>query len=755
MADPARVRDLAPYRGAAPAASPGEGEPEGRALPLSHYIWVLKWHRWKILAFIAVSLLSTWVVSSRLTPLYEASATIDVDRQMPRGAMGDTMGSPIISPVDADQFLATQTNLIKSDSVLRPVAQRFHLRPLSDPDGASGSESKVELNARAAALQDAPVRLPTLEVSRPPNTYLLQVKYRSADRRLAADVANAVADSYLEHYYRIRITSSEKLGSYMTGQLENLKAKMELSSQHLVDFERELNVINPDQKTSIQSASLLQLNSDYNTVKEERLRREAAYNATRSGSLNAAWASTQGDSLRKLAESLDEARLRLVQNVLHFGENHPEMKNARSQVEELQRQLEERKQSIVDRVAIEYQEALDRENMLRDQVTETRAEFDRINASSFDYQTLKEEADADKKLYTELVRKIREAGINASFQDSAIRITDRARPPASPVFPKTQMNLLMALVLSGALAFGAVIVNDLADNTIRDPEEVSRSLRVAVAGTLPAVRGLKGRKAQFMMPASHLQIMLADDWQTESGNDRSIPGRTSPARTGYDEAVRTLRNSVLLTDFNSRLRSILVTSAAPAEGKSTVAAHLAAAHAEQGNRTLLIDGDLRRPSIHKFFGNSNDKGLSNVLFGSIPWAEAIADTSPGGNLRIMPAGPFSRRAADLLGRTLPQILEEAAREYDLIILDSPPLIGFPEPLQMAASVDGVLVVARAGHTNRKGVASVLAMLNRLHANIVGVVLNEVTPGMSDSYYYHHYYSRYYRLDSKNMDVRGA
>ena len=212
---------------------------------------------------------------------------------------------------------------------------------------------------------------------------------------------------------------------------------------------------------------------------------------------------------------------------------------------------------------------------------------------------------------------------------------------------------------------------------------------------------------------------------------------------------------MLLTDFNSRLRSILVTSAAPAEGKSTVAAHLAAAHAEQGNRTLLIDGDLRRPSVHRFFGHKNDKGLSSVLFGSIPWEEAVAAVSPGGDLSVMPAGPFSRRAADLIGRNLPRILEEAAAHYDLIILDSPPLIGFPEPLQMAAAVDGVLVVARAGHTNRKGVASVLAMLNRLHSNIVGVVLNEVTPDMSDSYYYHHYYSRYYRLDSKNMDANRA
>ena len=433
MSDPSRVRDLAPYSGAASAAAPGEAELETRALPLSHYIWVLKWHRWKILAFVAVSLLSTWVVCSRLTPLYEATATIDVDRQMPRGAVGDATGSPILSPVDADQFLATQTALIKSDSVLRPVAQRFHLRPFGNSDQRDRREAATQDNET----KDAPVRLATLEVTRPPNTYLLQVKYRSPDRQVAADVANAVADSYLEHYYRIRITSSERLGSYMAGQLENLRAKMEASSERLANFERELNVINPDQKTSIQSASLLQLNSDYNTVKEERLRKEAAYNAIRSGSLDAASASSQGDALRKLADSLDDARLRLAQDVLHFGENHPELRSARAQVEELQRQLDEKKQSIVERVRVEYQEALDRENLLRQQVETTRAEFDRINAGSFDYQALKEEADADKKLYNELVRKIREAGINSSFQDSAIRIADRARPPAGPVFPRT------------------------------------------------------------------------------------------------------------------------------------------------------------------------------------------------------------------------------------------------------------------------------------------------------------------------------
>lgn len=721
MSEPSQVRDLAPYRGAATSPPKGETELDERALPLSHYVWVLKWHRWKILAFVVTALLATWLITARLTPLYEATTTVDVDRQMPRGGMGDALASPIISPIDADQFLATQASLIKSDSVLRPVVERFHLR--------SANKSASQSEARAAALRNAPIILKTLEVTRPANTYLLQISYRSPDPQLASDITNAIADSYLDHLYRIRIASSEKLGSYMTDQLDQLKTKMESSSQRLVHFERELNVINPDQKTSLQSASLLQLNTDYNAVKGERVRKEAAYNAMKSGSLNAAWTSTQGESLKKLAEGLAEARQKLSQIKLHYGENHPEYIRAQTQVTELRTQMEETSASIADRIAIEYRQALDREKMVKQQVAETRGEFDRLNARSFDYQTLKEEAEADKKLYDELVRKIRESRINASFQDNSVRISDRARAPADPVFPRTPLNLLLALVLSSVLAMAVVITNDLVDNTIRDPEEVARSLNVQVVGTLPAVQHLKGRISHLLAQSGTAAPFVSSDREA--------------AHSGYEEAVRTLRNSMLLTDFNCRLRSVLVTSASPAEGKSTVASHLAAAHAEQRNKTLLIDADLRRPSVHKFFGAPNDKGLSSVLFGETSWREAIIQLEPFTDLHIMPAGPMSRRAADLLGRALPQLLEEASREYDLIILDSPPLIGFPEPLQMASIVDGVLVVTRAGHTNRKGVASVLSTLTRLRANIVGVVLNEVTPDMSDSYYYHDYYTRYY------------
>jgi polysaccharide biosynthesis transport protein len=698
-----------------------EVEPEEASVPLSHYLWILKRHRWKILSFVFASAACTLVLSSRVTSVYEATATVDVDRQSPAGIVGQEAQRTTTN--DADQFLATQVRLIQSDSVLRPVAQKFKLQErenqFDDSEGVS-----------AADMHEAPVLLKKLKVTRPPNTYLLQISYRSPDPHLAADVANGIANSYLEHTYNIRIRSSASLSTFMEKQLDELRAKMERSSQALVQFERELNVINPEEKTSILSTRLQQLNTEYTVAEGDRVRKEAAFESVRSGSLEAAQVSAQGESLHKLTESLNEAQQRFAEVRVHFGANHPEYKKAQAQVSEVQLLLDRARQNIGQRVEIEFRQAVNRELMLKKTVAEIKGEFDKLNARSFEYQALKREAEGDKKLYEELVRKIKEAGINAGFQNSAIRVADPARPPIKPVFPDIKLNVLLAFLFSIVLSVGAAVVSDVLDNTIRDPEQVARTMNAQVIGSLPSVKSWRKRLTLAAPNGSSAALVpLAD------ANDHS--------ETAFGEAIRTLRNSILLADLDRRVRSILVTSATPGEGKSTTAIHLAMAHAGQGQKTLLIDGDLRRPSVHKRFGVPGSPGLSNVLLGELDWKDALVKPEGAPNLEILPAGPPSRRAPDLVGAGLVEILEQASRQYDLVVLDGPPLLGFAEPLQMAAAADGVVVVARAGETNRKAVGSVLNTLSRLRANVIGVVLNEVHKETSDSYHYYGYYHQYY------------
>ena len=703
-----------------------EFEPEAPSVPLSHYLWVLRRHLWKIVAFVAACVLATAVISARLQPIYESIATVDIDRQAPSDVVGEGSTRSVELTDDADQFLATQIRLIQSDSVLRPVAEQFHLL---DREG----QLKKVSPEKAQRTAQAPVSLGGLKVTRPPNTYLLLISYSSPDPRLAADVANAIANSYLAHTYDIRIRSSATLSSFMEKQLDELKAKMEKSGLALAQFEKDLDVINPEEKTNILSARLLQLNTEYTVAQGERVSKEAAWNAMKSGSLEAAQVSAQGQALVKLNETLDAARQRFALVKTTYGPTHPEYRKAASEVAEVEKQIDTTRANIASRIEVEYREALNREQMLEKAVGETKADWDRINSRSFEYQQLKREADADKSLYDELIKKIREADINAGFQNNNIRIADVARPPLSQVSPNKKLNVMLAFLFSTLLAVGAALLHDTLDTTLRDPKEASRFLGTDVIATMPIDRlSAEFQKSELGAAEGAVAKLV------KSGNRKGYYTATSE----FEEAVRTLRNTILLSDFEGRLRSIVITSAIPGEGKTTIAAHLAIANAYRGKRTLLVDGDLRRPSLHARFGLNPREGLSNVLTGELAWRDVILPVEDKPNLSLLPAGPGSHRAADLIGPRLSTLLDEFGKEYDLVILDSPPLLGFAECLQMASAADGVLIVSRAGSTRRKDVAEVVSVLSRLRANIVGVVLNQVTHNMSPDGYAYYGYHRY-------------
>jgi succinoglycan biosynthesis transport protein ExoP len=701
-----------------------EFEPEAPSVPLSHYLWILRRHLWKIVAFVAACVLATAVVTARLQPIYESTSMVNIDRQAPSEVVGqDSTRSN--APNDADQFIATQIKLIQSDGVLRPVVEQFHLLE-SEGQLKRMSPEKAQETVRA------PVALSRLKVTRPPNTYLLLISYRSPDPGVAADVANAIANSYLAHTYDIRIRSSASLSTFMEKQLDELKAKMEKSGLALAQFEKDMDVINPEEKTNILSARLLQLNTEYTTAQAERVQKEAAWNAMKSGSLEAVQVSSQGQDLAKLSDSLNQARQRFALVKSTYGSTHPEYRKAASELAEVERQFESTRNNIAERIAVEYREALNREQMLQKTVAETKAEWDRINSRSFEYQQLKREADADKTLYDELIRKIREADINAGFQNNNIRIADVARPPLHPVFPNIKLNLILAFLFSTLLAVGAALLQDTLDTTLRDPKEASRFLGTDVIGTMP-VDHLAAQLPRAVAPVTAASIVAKPP---QGGKGKNYYRSTSD----FEEAVRTIRNTILLSDFEGRLRSIVLTSAAPGEGKTTIAAHLAIANADRGKKTLIVDGDLRRPSLHTKFGLTPREGLSNVLTGELLWQDVVLPVEGRPNLSVLPAGLGSHRAADLIGPRLATLLDEFAKEYDLVILDAPPLLGFAECLQMATAADGVLIISRAGETKRRAVAEVISVLNRLRANIIGVVLNQVSQNTSsDGYSYYGYY----------------
>lgn len=702
------------------------------SVPLAHYLWILRRHAWKMATFVAISMLMTFLVSVQIKPIYESAATIDIDMQAPSDIVGQD-SNRTTSSNDTDQFIATQIALIQSDAVLRPVAKQFNLRNVYD----SKRPPSAETIRRQA---NAPVTLGGLLVSRPPNTLLILIKYRSQDPQLAADIANATATSYLSQSYNIQIRSSVALSTFMEKQLDELKANMEKSSRALAEFERALDVINPDERTSILTSRLQELNTEYTAAQADRVTKEADWKAAQSGTLEAAQTSPQGVSIEALVQALNEAQQRFDEVKTIYRANHPEYRQAAAHVAEVQRQIEAARRNVNARVSVEYLKSLNREKMLLAELNATKAEWDKLNAQSFQYQQLKQEADADRNLYEQLITKIREANINSGFQSNHVRIADVARPAINPVYPNTRKNILLAFLWSGILSLGAAFLLDSLDTTLRSPEEASRYLGTEVIGMLPLERTgtitfgspeTDEQRNRSTLPA------LRDNGKRASSNNgyyRRI--------SGFEEAIRTIRNTILLGDSEDRIQSILVTSAVPGEGKSTLAAYLAIANAARGKNTLLVDGDLRRPSLHSKFGLPLREGLSNILNGELAWRDTVIPIKGRSNLSLIPSGPGSHRAADLIGPRLSDLLDDFAKVYDLVIMDSPPLLGFAECLQMARAADGVLIVANAGETRRGSVAAVVRSLLRLKVNLLGVVLNRVNQHTSAEGYSYYGYNRY-------------
>jgi capsular exopolysaccharide synthesis family protein len=260
---------------------------------------------------------------------------------------------------------------------------------------------------------------------------------------------------------------------------------------------------------------------------------------------------------------------------------------------------------------------------------------------------------------------------------------------------------------------------DALNDTVRDTEKLEHLLNVPMIGAVPSIR------SAWRFP-----------FKTRAPQGQLVDGNHRDKRvTSYREAIRTLRNRILLTQREYPLKSILITSAGPREGKTSTALHVALAYAEQGHKTLLCDCDLRRPRLNFYFDLPNTQGLSTVLTENQPWRAAVTEISGVPNLSVLCAGPSSRRAADLVGKEVNRIVQEASTEYELVIVDGPPMLGFAESLQIATAVAGVLIIARSGATKTRAIAAVANILNQLGANISGIIINEVKWDHAESYYY--------------------
>jgi capsular exopolysaccharide synthesis family protein len=687
-------------------------------------LWLFQ-HNWKRTAIAVVtSTLIAGILSFAFSPVYESVARLAVDFKTPTAVVGPGTESVGIAS-EADQYFNTALQLVQSDVVLRPVAEQFNLLP----------EHRVPASAPNIAPSEAPVALKDLKVTHPANSFIIQIAYRSKDPGLAAQVANAVARSYIAQGHEMRAHASGDESTFMEDQINELKKKMDNSAAALAAYQNELGIINPEEKTRLVSSQISQLNTELTEAQEDRVRKQVDYKSSKSGRLAAVQISPQAVSLDKLDEAVRTAQAKMAMVKSVYGANSTDYKKAANELAEAKRQQGAMRVEIARRIKMEYVEAKTRERLLGAALKKAKAQSDSLDARSMEYEQLKRESESDKALYTELFRKVKEAGINGAFHSSEVRLADPARPRLRPVFPDRLAFLAAGFLFSLTGSVGTILVADLSDRSLRDPEQVRNTIGVEVLGVLPNVTEFENLfpiSSSTSVPSNRTLMTLRRWFETSAF---------------YRESSRRLLSTILLGQYGHPIRSVLVTSAGKGEGKSSCVAHLATIHALQGYRVLLIDADLRCPVQHRIFGLDGSPGLTDAILANMTLAEIKHRVNGIGNLDVIPAGNGGPEGCAHVAGVVSQVIKDLGDRYDTIFIDAPPILYFAEPLQLSCIADGVVVLCRAGQTTQQAVIGVLSALDRLGVSTLGVVLNQVRTQMSSNYSpYQTYYRHGRRVD---------
>jgi polysaccharide biosynthesis transport protein len=726
---------------------------------IGEYIRILIKRKWLVLGCLATIFSVVAIASMKMTPIYEAGGTIAINK--PDTSL-NFQNSPTFT---LDYFdpteLETEVKILQSDLLALQVVRELNLDRRPDFGGKSMASNSSDL--APDPLQVDPARASAmiggfkggLRVDLSPNSRIIEVHYRSPDRELAAQIVNTLMQTYVENNFKARFESTMQASDWLQKQLVDMQIKVETSQEKLVRYQKEHEILGTDEKSNIITSKLEELNKELTSAESERMNKEAFFRMVESGNADAIAASAggldngagSGQSSSGLLDSLrtKQADLNLQAAELNtqFGPQYWKLVQINNQLKEIDAQMQRETKKIVNKVRGEYMTALQRESMLRDAMEKQKQEANQLNESAIEYNLLKRDAETYRTLYEGLLQKLKEAGVSAGLRSNNFRIIDAARAPMGPIEPNIPRNLLFGFVLGAATGVGLAFLLEGLDNTIRTTDQAQMISGLAPLGMIPL-----GSKSAREGPNPKRLVIASSKEAVE------LVTQVRP-QSQMAESYRALRTSLLLSSLGSPPKVIMVTSALPQEGKTTTSINCAVVLAQKNVRVLLIDADLRRPSIHKTLGMGPRSGLSNVLTGSTTLEQAITRTAILPNLYVLPAGTPPPNPAELLASTnMRDVLEQLRGEYDHIVVDTPPSLSVTDAVVLSPRADAVVLVIRSGKTTKQALRRSRDILAQVNAKVVGVLLNAVDLSSPDYYYYYEYqgkYAGYYQEGGKHAD----
>src|SRR5579863_8165448 len=730
---------------------------------VGEYFRVLVKRKWIVIGCLVTIFTVVAIASLKMTPIYEASGSIAVNK--PDSSLNFKDANAISFDYYDPTEMETEVKILQSDLLALQVIKELNLDQRPDFGGKSPALPS-SLDLAPDPLQADPSRTSSLlssfkgnlKITLLPNSRIMEVHFRSPDPQTAQNVVNVLMQTYQENNFKARFESTMQASDWLSKQLVDLQMKVETSQEKLVRYQKEHEILGIDEKQNITTAKLDELNKVLTSAESERMDKEAFYRLMESGDPDAIASSAGGlesdagaQSESQLLDSLRtrqaDLKIQVADLNTQFGPSYPKVVQLNNQLKEIDNQLVGEMKKIAGKVRGQYLTALRREGMLRDALEKQKQEANKLNESAIEYSLLKRDLETNRQLYEGLLEKLKEAGISAGLKSSNFQIVNSARAPTSPVEPNVPRNLGFAFVLGLTSGVGLAFLLEGLDNTVRTTEQAQLISGLPPLGMIP----LGSKTAREGGPSKRL--MLAS-----SNESVELITHVRP-QSQMAESYRALRTSLLLSHLGAPPKVIMVTSALPQEGKSTTSINCAVVLAQKGVRVLLVDCDLRRPSIHKTLGMGPRSGLSNVLTGSATLKQAITVAPTLPNLDVLPAGTPPPNPAELLASpNMRDVLEELRQQYDHIVLDTPPTLSVTDAVVLSPRADAIVLVIRSGSTTKQALRRSRDILMQVNARVSGVLLNAVDLSSPDYYYYYEYqgkYAQYYRDEGASEDEEDA
>lgn len=726
-----------------------------REIHLRDYLRIIGKRKGSIITFFILTLIIVTIATFTATPMYQASAKVLIEKNT---ASALTSGQQY-TPYDPE-FIETQTQLIMSAAVVNNAVKTLSPEKIYNSFFINTKEKSSYISSflewskdQYSALKETigieqffssddavekkipeELAIPltkaqilerliksSISVSPVANSKILSIEYISDNPAISMEVANAIAQAYIDELVNMQMEVSGYSVGWMSKKSEIQRVKLEESERELHDYKKKHDIVTIEDKITVLPERLSDLSKNLTASETKRKELFAVYNQIKNikkEQLETIPAIVENDSIKSINQKILATEQKISELSKKYGHKHPKMITAKNELKDLKSKKYDELEKVVQTIQNEYLLAKSNERDLKGLVDQTRFEAERLGEKSIQLKILQRKVDTNRYLYDALIKTMKEKGITERNQSVNVWIIEKATLPEYPSKPNKRRNILLGIILGLFGGIGLAFFFEYLDNTVKTPEDVEEKFDIPVICTIDLLKDTK---------QTIVEAVLMDTASLIAENFKG------------------LRTSVLLSSADKPPKTILISSITPGEGKSSISACLAATIAQAGKTVLLIDADMRRPVQHKNFNLENSIGLSSLLAG-VSKIEDCVTCEPIENLDIITAGPVPPNPSELLSsKKLISLIQDVSRQYDMVIIDTPPLASVTDPIILSKHVDSFIIVTWAGKTTHEMLGKGIKQLKEVDAPLTGVVLNRFNAKKSG--YYYNYGDYYYSSES--------